>query len=1141
MISTRPLLILHHGGDIQEELQAFLSDIQARVIVLEEFESGMELTHVVTSGDQDFNQLGQHFNTNEDDVKIIALGVVKDYPSFIANNGRFIVDQKWFTEPMGKVALEKFFKGQASVHLEENFPKVKDGAHFKVMNHLRIGADMDRLSAFIHAHDGPVVNVRTFVDHAVYYLFYLKQAGIAGAPFEVDYGDTGSETVVQIHLPVKNYVAEYLLDSFGHATGQDPLRYLLAICAQSTDYLEIQYIQSAAKLVLTGLWQKRKGVRTLRFSCLMINHVSTTAQIERQIEEQLLAAKRLPDQKIEELNEKPLPGHLLEMVMPEAAHEGYLKDHPDLARNLVAFAIDQWKEKFPGQNIAEVTESQMTDLLTEYFDSEEISKLGEADLHHVLERVRKNNVSKAYEQEIERVRENLKTDEKFQQKLQDNFADKIAEKIAGGLAEEDLANLVKGQIETPDVPVVVPGSEGELDAGIMVKGVAAKDDLIQKISGSLEEDICTQMIKGAPMKTDDFIMRVSKGLGDSVKGDWKYKTNLTENIAPEKVRYSLERFAAKMGQTLDKLNSSDLQVFAQSELPKILDQFVTVDETFVIPETVLPELPDYKFKATFQAELKSRMEKLYPGKTPDEVAGIITAEDQEKLLREIVKDTVKVAVQTSNPSDEVMLVKSLSGALKTEEQDVVTIIKGSRDEVKKVESEQVIQSLFAPPAAQANGANTSASGDAANTILIQRLRQIEKDFNDTKGKLDAAMTEIRVLKDARAQMLNIEHKTQQAVKEELKKEIVEAEKISVDKIEEILPIEKKISIIQDLSSGKTIDERDTQKLKEALEREQKILAAAKQAETDIRKVKLEMKQKESFFQQEIEKANRALKSRDLVVQKAKDGLALIMVKKDKEIKDLNNKISALVTSQATTDQANQLQRIKGLEQEKNSLSKLVDVYKNKLTSMATNMQKQGVGGSPKKDEEVRKINMEKQRLEVANQAFQKELTKLKSRMELDKSEVQRLRVEKSRLEDALKSAISTSGPVQQNSNAKIEDQTKKIQDLQRELLHSSQNTSRYEMSVKELEQKVTELTQQLQKGAAAQADQANKGKSAQMEATVKKISADLATAANQMGESKKEINKLRSENTALKNMLEKLKKDMEKSARTGAAPGKKAS
>ncbi|MBY0515648.1 MAG: hypothetical protein K2P81_01985 [Bacteriovoracaceae bacterium] len=1053
MSTNRPYLILHHAGDIQDELQEYLDSLQAKVVELDGYESGMELTHIITTGEQDYNSLGRMFNTVEDDIKIVALGVVKDYPSFIANNGRFIVDQKWFSDQMGKVALDKFFKGQASVHLDENFPSMKEGSSFKVTNHLRIGNDMDRLSAFVHSHDGSVVNVRTYVDHALYYLFYLKQAGIGGAPFEVDYGHTGHETIVQIHLPVKNYVAEYLLDSFGEPNGQDPLRYLLAICAQSTDYMEVQYIQSASKLVLTGLWQNKKGVRTLRFGSLLINQVFTTAQIERNIEQQLMLAKTKTAEELEELNNKSLPGHLLEMVMPETGHDGYLKDHPDLAKNLVAFAIDKWKETNPDQDIAQVTETQMMDMLTDYFDAGEIANLQEVDVQHVMDRVRKNNVSQAYEQEIDRVRGSLKDDEKFQQSLKDTFADKVAEKISGDFDEANMAELIKGTQAELDVPVVVSGGAGEGDAAIMVKGKKAKDDMIQKISGSIDSEIESQMIKGSKIKTDDFVMRISQGIGDQVKGDWKYKSNLVDTLAPKKVQDHLTRFATKMGQTLDKLTSSDLQLFAQSELPKIMDEFVTVDESFVIPETVLPELPDYKFQSIFKNELQAKMQQLYPGKSADEASGLITPEEQEKLLREVLKTSVKKIVASNPGTDEAALIKTLSHYLKGSEADIKTIISGSREEVKKIESAQVIEKLFSPPTQSGNeGGN---SGDAANGILIQRLRQLESEFNTAKGQLEAANTELKVLKDARNQMHKIDVKSKDAVNAMM------AQESEADAA--LLPMNQKMQMIQDLASGKEINPEDAQRLKEALEREQQILQAAKQAELDIKKAKLEMQQKESFFAQEIEKANRALKSRDIVVQKAKDGLALMMAKKDKEISDLNIKVSTMVGAMNNSPQANNAQKLRALEQEKQSMSRLVEVYKNKLTSMASNMEKQGSSSSPKKDEEVRKITMDKQRAEVALQAAQKDLTKLKSRMELDQAETQRLRAEKSRLEEALKSAISTSGPIGAQASAKTEDQSGKLKKLELDLAMESQRAGKYEISIKELEAKVAELTGALAK------------------------------------------------------------------------------
>lgn len=1143
MIVSRPLLILLHSGEASAELMEFFEKNSAKTVGLAEFDMNMEITHICASGDQDFHAMNRMFNTLENDIKIIALTAVKDLPSFITNNGRFVLDQKWLTEKMGQVTLEKFFQGQASVQLAENFPNIKEGMSCKITNHMRIGSELDRLAHFVHARDGAVVNVRTFVDHAIYYLVYLKQAGIAGAPFEVDCGHTGHETIVQIHLPVKNYVAEYLMDSFGHPNGQDPLRYLLAICMHSADFTEIQYIQSASKLVITGLWQNRKGVRTLRFSGLMMNHIQTTSQIERQIEYQL---HQLPRETIagmelnaDSIKDKPLPGHLLEMVMPETGHEGYLKDHPDLAKQLVAFVIDQWKVRYPDKEIAEVSENQMMDLLTEFYDSEQIANLVESDIQHVIDRVRKNNVSKSYEQQIERVRGDLKHDDDFQKKLSDSFAEKVAEKISGSLDEADIAQLVKGGVEVPDVPVVVGGGEGDEEAAIMVKGAVARDELIQRVAGGIEEEVGDQVINGTPMSASDFIMRVSQGIGEEVKGDWKVKTGLVQNAAPDKIRHSLERFASKMGQTLDRLTSSDLQLFSQTELPKVISDFVTVDENFFIPETVLPELPDYQFRSTFQEALKTKMSSMFPGKTPDEVAVIITPEEQEKLLKTVVKESVRTAVQHNSAVGEESLIKALSHTLNESEDQVKTVLKSTHEEINKIEGEQVIQRLFVTPVASPVSEEQNLQNDAANAILIQKLRQIEAEFNVTKGQLEAAKTEIRVLKDSRVQVHQLEQKAQESAKLELKQATIESVVIPN---EEVLPVAEKLQIIQDLASGKEIDPRDTERLKEALEREQKIISAAKQAEQEVKKAKIEMQKKDAFFAQEIEKANRALKSRDLVVQKAKDGLSMILVKKDKEIKDLNTKISDLIGSQANSQQANQAQKLRALEQEKQSLTRLVEVYKNKLTSMASNLEKQNGGAKPKKDEDVRKVMLEKQRAEVALQATQKEMTKMKSRIDLDQAELARLRSERKRLEEALKSALSTTGPVMATPIAKNDAQEKAITGLQEELKQQTQKAGKYELNIKELEQKVAELTGMLAKSASAggPTDQATKGKMAQMDATVKKLSADFAAATNQLGEAKKEINKTRAENTALKNMLEKLKKDMEKAKAKPAAPGKKA-
>ncbi len=1137
MMTKKEIIVLNLSSQPIDSLAEFINTIGGRVIGREEYQTDLKLTHIIVTGDMDFLVTSKTFDAVSKNIPLLSISPVQHYDSFVLSNGRIVIDQQWLKDKMARTSLEKFFLGQASVYLDENFSELKDAVSFKVTNHLRIGADIDRLCSYVHQFDGAVVNVRTFMDHALYYLVYLKQAGISGLPFEVDYARSENEFVLQIHVTVRNFVAEYMLDSFGQPNGHDPLRYLLNICALSTDFFEVQYIENAAKLVLCGMWQNKKSDRTIHFPNLMLNRIFTTSQIEKMLEEKITYFSQMDTpEKMAELDNKPLPGHLLEMVMPEASHGGYLKDHPELAKILVAYIIDHWDQENPDRDVNLIEEDSLVRYLKDYSNQDEIAKLIDVDINFLLERVKKHNVAKAYEEEIERVRDNLKEDDAFQKVLGDSFAEKIAEKVAGGLESQDLAQLIEGGLEEPDVAVVVSGGKGEEDVAIMVKGSKGKEDLIQKISGGFNEELAKIKISGDKPKADSFIMRISQGIGEQVKGDWKVKSSITDKVAPDKVRHHLNRFAQNMGKTLENLSTEDLQEFSRIEIPQIIDELVQVDETFKIPETILPELPDYQFRNNFQKTLASKMSELYPGKSSHEIAGIVTAEEQEKIIREVVKDTVKSTVSANSNLEEAQLIKALSSTLNESEEDMKTIIKGSQEEVKKFEGEQVIQRLFS----EAPNSQAVAGGqDAANVILIKKLKEIEAENVKSKKMLEALLIENKTLKETKNQIQEIDREAKELARQEIISNPASPEAINIED-SEVLPLNEKMQIIQDLANGKTLDDRTTEKLKEALEREQKIVLMAKQAEGDFKKAKLEMKQKEALFAQQIEKANRGLKSKDMVVQKAKDSMLLVLTKKDKEIKDLNTKISSLVGSQQASDSAEQTQKLKNLEKENQSLSRLSEMYKAKLAAMATNMEKQNSNSSPKSNEEVRKVTMEKQRLEVSIQAFTKQMEKAKARIELDQQELGRVRSEKMRLEEALKTAISSSGPVAAAVAHNNNDEAKRVKELELEVAQYAQKSSKYEVTVKDLEKKIVEMTNMLAKVQSSSAG-SNDKKMQQMETTVKKLSTDFATVSNALNEAKKEQQKARSENTALKNQLEKVKKDMEKAAGKSGAPNKKAS
>ena len=151
------------------------------------------------------------------------------------------------------------------------------------------------------------------------------------------------------------------------------------------------------------------------------------------------------------------------------------------------------------------------------------------------------------------------------------------------------------------------GEDNEDNAVIKVKGQRTKEELIQKVTGSVEEEIDKIRIAGGSPDTNSFVMRVSQSIGEQIHGDWKVKSSITEKLAPEKVKHQLNKFAESIGKTLEDLNTDELKTFSQSEIPSLMQELIQVDDKFIIPESMLPELPGYKFKVEFQQTLKHRI------------------------------------------------------------------------------------------------------------------------------------------------------------------------------------------------------------------------------------------------------------------------------------------------------------------------------------------------------------------------------------------------------------------------------------------------------------------------------------------------------------------------------------------------------
>lgn len=849
---SRPTIVLLLSKKIPDSLKNFFTSKQIKCITADQYNSAVELTHIVLDSSTELNSINDKYQTIESDIRLLSLDPVSDMTLFLEMNGRLAIDSNWFTRPMGKIILEKFFIGRASVHLTENFPSIKEHGNFKVTNHLRIGHDMDRLAAFIHGRNTSLVNVRTFVDHALYYACYLSQAKIGSAPYDVDYGFTGTDTVVQIHLPVRRFLAENLLDSFHAPNGGDPLKYILSTCVQSADLTEIQYIESASKLVISGLWQLRDVGTYTGFSGLLINHIRTSEQIEMAALQELMTQEVKPNAIVESaeaevLVEKPLPGEVKNPEFEEIVQsEGY-----------------------------------------------------------------QETVSSTISQETETI---LKADE-----------------------------------PEPESSQVIKGSETEKETG--------------------------QLVKGEKEQKDNFSQKIS---ADKIEKD-----NFSHKISADKVEK-------------DNFN----QVISSSKTQT------------------------------------------------DNSKMVISSSATDNESKDDIVSAIGQSVQGNDKGS--WAVKSIGGT-------------GKGEEVTK--------------------ANAPMPAAAAAYV-----KEIETDLKKTKGQLELAMKELKIFKEMRKKMAEVDQKF-------------------------------KTTQLQSSSSDDPMEAID----------------AVNAADAEVRKMKLELQQKQVLFAQEIEKSQRQLKSRDLLIEKSKENIQTITNVKDFEIKQLNEKIEKMSGGQ-TAMQAS-FQQIKTLEQDKQSLMRLVDVYKNKLTVIAAKAEKQAVNPAAK-EEEVRKLNMEKQTAQVALTASQKEVSKLKSRNELDQAEIKRLSEEKIALEHKLKAAanVNASMPVHLQKSAAEETLSLKLKEVENELTAQTAKAAKAEDKVKDLEKKVNDLAAGLTKASGA-ADQSLKTRNAHLEKAVTKMTQDLTTSANQLAEAKKDINKARLEKTALQNQLDKLKKELEKA--TAKAPGPK--
>jgi hypothetical protein len=487
--------LLNLAGELSSRVSMFFVQHGVEIVLPEVLNNIKEINYILVKDWVDFDELNNRYQVVENNITVISLSHVEDNKDFLLANGRVVLDETWLDNKVGQIMLSKMFQDAGSIHLDEIFgQEFKEYKSCKVSSHLRLGHYSDLISMDAFDNDYNIVAIRGFLYHVIYYFTYLKQAGLGGIPFEVEYASNSSNFVVHCHMNVKNFVAEYLLDCFGDDNTTDPLKYLLNTAHRLADNMDVTYIENPSKLIITGIWRKLSEERVYKYNQLHLNNIKTSKQILDEVERSLATMQTIDanpetDNRQETLKDKPLPGNLVEMVINPADPESIMNKKPKEAANVMAFVVATLEEQ--GKKPEDVTEEELSSILEQYTDTDFTQEMTDNDKRNLMDKLQKKNITDAYEKEVQRVKGELDEDEDHLVKVEENFSEGMAERVVKALDADSLNQFIQDNpVEEDENKQVVTGRFDLDTAAFNVQdgGLTEDGDKITVHDGGLTED-----------------------------------------------------------------------------------------------------------------------------------------------------------------------------------------------------------------------------------------------------------------------------------------------------------------------------------------------------------------------------------------------------------------------------------------------------------------------------------------------------------------------------------------------------------------------------------------------------------------------------------------------------------------------------
>lgn len=422
-------ILLNLFGDLPEEFVSYCQKTQIEIVKRGDLALDADIHFILVGSSEQADEVTSEFKCVARNIKIICMGPKDTIKDFLVANGRLFINQDFLSSQLGEYILNKFFNQRFNIHLDESFTSsFQNFKKFNLINHLNMGQSLDRITTDAFEAGFDLVSLRTFLDHAIFYLTYLKQTGKAHIPFEFEYAHNNDFFVVNLYAAVESYTAEFLFSSFGSLGDSNPLNSLLGIAAQSTDFLDVTFVEDPGKIVFTAFYGKQAQLKGLAF-----NNIQTTSQILTQVESKIESFQpqdELENQLIHKQNgmaDKDLPGGFFEI--PQPPKNSLLSTEPETREELLEHIETAFIEAYPDKDFSQFSPEDIEELVKTFPDQEISDHISDADKQYLLQMMQKKQLVEEAKSQQQQIFEDPENAEQLKQNIAQNIAEGMSDQL----------------------------------------------------------------------------------------------------------------------------------------------------------------------------------------------------------------------------------------------------------------------------------------------------------------------------------------------------------------------------------------------------------------------------------------------------------------------------------------------------------------------------------------------------------------------------------------------------------------------------------------------------------------------------------------------------------------------------------------